>query len=194
MPPRRSAALTAVARGAGLAVHLDGARFAYAVAASGVAPADLTHRAGVDAMSLGGTKNGCLALEAVVFFDPARAADFRFRRMRSGHLWSKHRFLAAQMLAWLDDDLWLMLAHHANGMAAELGDRVTAAGLDLVQRVEANEVFLRAPRDAIAAWRAAGLRAADWPCAGDDAGQGTIRLVTSWATTDAELDRFSALL
>ena len=181
--------LAAVARSAGMAVHVDGARFANAVVATGAAPADLTWRAGVDALSLGGTKCGCLALEAVVIFDPARAAQFRFRRMRAGHLWSKHRFLAAQMLSWLGDGLWLRLAAHANAMAAAL-----AEGFETVQPVQANEVFLRLPRPQIATLRAAGLRAADWGHAGDDADQATIRLVTSWATTEAEVARLRALI
>lgn len=184
-------ALAAVARDAGLAVHMDGARFSNAVAATGATPADLTWRAGVDALSLGATKNGCLALEAVVFFDPDRARDFSFRRMRAGHLWSKHRFLAAQMLAWLDGGLWLDLARHANAAAAELASGLQAAGFQPLVPVEANEIFIRLPRDLSARLRAAGLRAADWPVAEDDEAAGTIRLVTSWATTEEEV---SALL
>ena len=195
--PARIAALTQIARANGMAVHMDGARFANAVAASGAAPGDLTWRAGVDALSLGGTKNGCMALEAVILFDPARAQQFSFRRMRAGHLWSKHRFLAAQMLAWLDDDLWLRLAGHANAMAARLAQGL--AGMSdavILQPVEANEVFLRLSRPRIAALRARGLRAADWPMRDDDEQRGTIRLVTSWATSDNEvatlLDAFAA--
>lgn len=187
-------ALSAVAREAGLAVHVDGARFSNAVAATGASAADLTWRAGVDALSLGGTKNGCLALEAVVFFDPDRARDFSFRRMRAGHLWSKHRFLAAQMLAWLDGDLWLDLARHANAAAAELASRLRTAGFEPLVPVEANEVFIRLPRDLIAGLRAAGLRAADWPVSEDDESAGTIRLVTSWATTDEEVSALARAL
>ncbi|MDO5706708.1 MAG: beta-eliminating lyase-related protein [Paracoccus sp. (in: a-proteobacteria)] len=187
--PADVAALTAVARGVGMLTHMDGARFANAVAASGASPADLTWRAGVDVLSLGGTKNGCMAVEAVVIFDPARAAGFRFRRMRAGHLWSKHRFLAAQMLAWLDGGLWLDLAGHANRMAADL-----AQGLDTIWPVEANEVFLRLPRSRIASLRASGLRAADWDMPGDDADHAAIRLVTSWATTPEDVTAFRALL
>lgn len=180
-------ALAAVARNAGLAVHMDGARFSNAVAATGASAADLTWRAGVDALSLGATKNGCLALEAVVFFDPGRARDFSFRRMRAGHLWSKHRFLAAQMLAWLDGGLWLDLARHANAAAAELASGLRSAGFRPLAPVEANEIFIRLPRNLIARLRAGGLRAADWPTPGDDEARGTIRLVTSWATTDDEI-------
>ena len=188
------AALAGVAREAGMAVHIDGARFANAVAATGAAPAELTQAAGVDALSLGGTKNGCLALEAVVFFDPDRARDFAFRRMRAGHLWSKHRFLAAQMLAWLDGGLWLDLARHANAAAGEIAATLTAAGHTPLVPVEANEVFVRLPVPEIARLRAAGLRAADWPAEGDDSKAATIRLVTSWATTDAEIAALGAAL
>ena len=188
--PADVAELAGIVRGAGMALHVDGARFANAVAATGAAPADLTHCAGADALSLGGTKNGCMALEAVVFFDPSRARDFAFRRMRAGHLWSKHRFLAAQMIAWLDGELWLQLARHGNAMAAELAAIADRAGLERLQPVEANELFVRAPRALVAHLRARGLRAADWPDAGDDAHRGTIRLVTSWATTGEELRAF----
>ena len=164
--------LARIVRGAGMALHVDGARFANAVAATGSAPAALTHRAGADAMSLGGTKNGCMALEAVVFFDPGRtgvrAADFAFRRMRAGHLWSKHRFLAAQILAWLEGGLWLDLARHANAAAGEVAARLAAAGHTPLVPVEANEIFVRLPRAMILRLRAAGLRAADWPLPEDD--------------------------
>ena len=192
--PAAVSALARVARDAGMAVHMDGARLGNAQAATGAAPADMTWRAGVDALSLGGTKSGCLALEAVVFFDADRAHSFSFRRMRAGHLWSKHRFLAAQMLAWLDGDLWLDLARHANAAAAELADLLRGAGRAPLGPVEANEVFVRLPRTEIARLRAAGLRAADWPNRGDDGDHGTIRLVTSWATTDEEIAALRAVL
>lgn len=180
--PAQVEALTAIAREAGLRVHMDGARLANALAATGASPADMTWRAGVDAVCLGGTKNGCMALEALIFFNPDHAQGLDFRRLRAGHLWSKHRFLAAQALAWLNDDLWLRLAGHANAMAA----RLAKAG-EQVAPVEANEVFLRLPRLKIRALRAKGLRAADWPAPGDNAEYGTIRLVTSWATIEDEV-------
>ncbi|MFI0396139.1 threonine aldolase family protein [Paracoccus jiaweipingae] len=188
--PARLTALTALAHQAGLSVHLDGARFANAVVATGASPADLTWRAGVDAVSFGATKNGCMALEAVIFFNPDQARDFRFRRMRAGHLWSKHRFLAAQMLAYLNDGLWLRLAGQANQMAAGLARGLVRAGHAPLAPVQANEVFVTLPRPLIARLRGAGLRAADWPQPGDDAGQGTLRLVSSWATTEAEVQAF----
>ena len=115
--PGEVAALGALAREHGLRVHVDGARFANAVAALGCHPADLSWRAGVDVLCFGGSKNGALAAEAVVFFDPSLAHDFAHRRKRSGHLWSKQRFLRAQFEALFDDGLWLRLATHANTMA-----------------------------------------------------------------------------
>ena len=124
--PDALAALAGPARAAGLAVHLDGARFANAVAALGCTPAELSWKAGVDVLTLGGTKDGCFAAEAVIFFDPARARDFGFRRKRAGHLFSKHRFLAAQIEAWLADGLWLELAARANARAAALARGLAA--------------------------------------------------------------------
>src|SRR5690606_30773414 len=123
------ARLVALARARNLAVHMDGARFANALAATGLTPAEMTWKAGVDVLSFGATKNGALAAEAVVFFDPGRAADFAFRRKRSGHLFSKMRFLSAQLEAYLADGLWLRNAAHANAMAARL-----ASGLRLLDR------------------------------------------------------------
>ena len=121
--PDEVAAIVEVARGRRMAVHMDGARFAGAVAALGCAPADLTWRAGVDVLSFGGTKNGCLAAEAVVFFDPSAAVGFALARQRAGHAFSKSWFVAAQFAAYLADGHWLDLARHANAMAAKLAAR-----------------------------------------------------------------------
>lgn len=114
------AALTALAKSYHLPVHMDGARFANALVATGASPADMTWRAGVDVLSFGGTKNGCLGVEAVVMFDPAKAWEFELRRKRGGHLLSKHRYLSAQFEAYLADDLWLRLAKTANQMGTQL--------------------------------------------------------------------------
>ena len=123
--PDEIAAIAEVAHAHGCGVHMDGARFANAVAALECAPADLTWRAGVDVLSFGGTKNGCIAAEAVVFFDKAAARDAPFQRQRAGQGFSKNWFIAAQFDAYLKDDHWLALAGHANAMAARLaaGDR-----------------------------------------------------------------------
>jgi threonine aldolase len=153
-------------------VHVDGARIANALAALGCSPADLTWRAGVDVLSLGATKNGAMSAEAIVFFDPERAALARYRRKRAGHLQSKGRFLAAQVLAILDGDLWLANARAANAAAAEIAN---ACGERLMHPVEANELFVRltpAERDAL---RSQGFGFYDW---GNDAA----RFVTAWNT------------
>jgi len=189
------AALTRAAREAGLAVHVDGARFANAVAALGVAPADMTWRVGVDALAFGATKNGALACEAVVFFDPAKAADFAFQRKRAGQTLSKGRFLGAQMEAYLADRLWLELARRANAAARRLSEGLAATpDVRLVWPTEANEVFVAAPSESLARWRAAGARFHDWtsrsapPERAPGAREGMARLVTSFETEEREID------
>lgn len=193
--PAEVAALTAQARAAGLAVHMDGARFANAVAALDCAPADLTHRAGVDALSFGGTKNGGMMVEAVVIFDPARAPGLEMRRMRAGHLISKHRFLAAQMLALLEDGLWLELAAHANAMAARLADALAQVpGVTLDQPRQANQVFATLPAAAHARAQAAGAVYYPWPRVQAEGGDLSVRMVCGWSTTEAEVDALAAAL
>ena len=131
--PAEVAALTALARAHGLPCHLDGARFANALVATGATAAEMTWKAGIDVVSFGGTKNGCMGVEAVVIFDPAKAWEFELRRKRGGHLFSKHRFLSAQMEAYLTDGLWLRLATHANQMGARLVAGInTVAGTHLL--------------------------------------------------------------
>lgn len=193
------AALTQVARDFGLPVHMDGARFANALVAAGCTPAEMTWRAGVDVLSFGGTKNGCMGVEAVVIFDPKRAWEFELRRKRAGHLFSKHRFLAAQMQAYLEGYLWLDLARHANAMAALLSTRITALpGARLVHPTHANEVFAAFPRAAHRRAQGAGAAYYLWPfdqsLEGDMTEPLAARMVTSWATTEAEIDAFLALL
>lgn len=168
--PDQVAALGAIARDHGLGFHMDGARFANAVAHLGCSPADVTWRAGVDALSFGFTKNGGMNAEALVYFRPDLAAASRYRRKRAGHLLSKGRYLAAQLLAMLDDDVWLANARTANAGAQLLAG---AAGNRLVYPVEANEVFLRLCADEAAKLRALGFDFYDW-------GVGEARLVTSW--------------
>ncbi|HXZ01354.1 MAG TPA: beta-eliminating lyase-related protein [Stellaceae bacterium] len=187
--PAEIAALGALARRHGLALHMDGARFANAVAALGCSPAELTWRAGVDVLSLGATKNGALAAEAVVFFDPAKAEGFAYRRKRGGHLFSKMRFLSAQLEAYLADGLWLRQAAHANRMAALLAAGLAAlAGARLRHPVEANEVFVELPERAIAALGAAGFGFYRW----GGAGSSCLRLVTAFDTRQADVEAFIA--
>ena len=124
--PEEVRAISATCKDLGLHLHMDGARFSNACAFLGCSPAEATWRSGVDVLSFGATKNGAMAAEAVVFFDPDRAADFEFRRKRAAHLFSKMRFLSAQIEAMLDGDLWLKLAARANAVATRLADGLRA--------------------------------------------------------------------
>ncbi|MFO1468468.1 MAG: low specificity L-threonine aldolase [Steroidobacteraceae bacterium] len=187
-PLVRLAEITATAHAAGLPVHMDGARFANALVHLGCSPAEATWKQGIDVLSFGATKNGALCAEAVVFFDPAAAADFARRRKRAGHLWSKMRFISAQLLAYLEQDLWLRNAAHANAMALRLAKGIAALpGVRLLQPVEANEVFLAMPEDRVAKLEKQGFGFYRWPlCAVRDATP--IRLVTSWATPESAVE------
>ncbi|MCC7345955.1 MAG: low specificity L-threonine aldolase [Variibacter sp.] len=193
------AALADAAHARGLAVHMDGARFANAVARLGCTPAEASWKSGVDVLSFGATKGGAMAAEAVIFFDPAKAAGMPSRRKRGGHLVSKHRFVAAQFEAYLRDDLWLQLARHANAMATALAQTLTQAGLPPVWPVEANEVFVPISRAADARLKAAGAAYYHWPAHDLPAARALapdhilIRMVTSFATTPAEVDAFVRL-
>jgi threonine aldolase len=189
------AALTEIAHARSLGVHMDGARFANALVRLNATPADLTWRSGVDVLSFGATKGGALGAEAVVIFDPARAAFFGERRKRAGHLLSKHRFIAAQFAAYLKGDLWLTLARHANAMADLLAEKLAAIGLSPLWPVEANLIFLELPRALDVKLKAAGanyyVRTSESLTIGPD--NVLVRLVTSFATEPAEIDRFVAL-
>ena len=165
------AALGDVAKARKLGFHMDGARFANAVAFTSESPADMTWRAGVDVLSFGFVKNGGMNAEALIFFDPERAETVPRLRKRAGHLLSKGRFLAAQLLAMVDNDVWLSNARAANHAAQALAQ---AAGSErLVYPVEANELFVRMTPAEAAALRAQGYDFYDW-------GPGEVRLVTSW--------------
>jgi threonine aldolase len=176
--------LCAVANARGMRVHLDGARFANAVASCGASPAELSWRAGVDILVFGGTKNGALAAELIVVFDPSLARELALRWHRGGHRLSKMRFLSAQLEAYLADDLWLRNARRANAAALRLAQGLGAL-MEIVRPVEANVVFARVPPHLRALFAEAGY---DWPLFGDD----VYRLVTGFSTTDAEIDAFLA--
>jgi len=187
-----------VAHGFGAKLHLDGARFANAAAALGCSAAEMTWKAGVDAVSFGGTKNGCMAVEAAIFFDPAPAWEFELRRKRGGHLFSKHRYLGAQMLGYLEDDLWLELGAAANAKAARLAEGIgNIAGLELLYEVQANLLFARLPRARHQALMNAG---AVYYVEDGDVAEGpadellTGRFVCDWSVPDADIDAFLALL
>lgn len=160
-----------------LGLHMDGARFANAISTLGCAPADVTWRAGVDILSFGFAKNGGMNAEALVYFDPERADAARYRRKRAGHLLSKGRYLAAQLLAFLEKDLWLENARAANAAARIIAD---ASPDRLMHPVEANEIFIRLSAQEAASLRSQGFDFYDW-------GEGAARLVTSWHHGEADV-------
>jgi threonine aldolase len=179
--PAEVAALGAICREHGLGFHMDGARFANAIAYLGCAPADVTWRAGVDILSFGFVKNGGLSSEAIIFFKPEQAAGFAERRKRAGHLLSKGRYSAAQILALLEGDLWLANARAANSGAKALA---SALGERLIYPVEANEVFARMTADEATTLRAKGFDFYDWA-------DGEVRFVVSWDQPETEVMAFA---
>ena len=191
--------LAAIAHKDDMGVHMDGTRFANAIARIGCTPAEASWKAGVDILSLGATKNGAMAAEAVVIFDPVTAWEFELRRKRGGHLFSKMRFVAAQMDAYLHDGLWLTMATHANAMADRLAAGLRAApGCKVLNSVEANMIFAEIPLGTHRRLQAAGARY--YPSRGGQDENGPddapyyIRLVASFQTTEASVDRFIEML
>ena len=185
-------AIGALSHARGLKLHMDGARFANAMAYLKRTPAEATWKCGVDVLSFGATKAGALAAEAVVFFNPADAAEFEYRRKRGGHLASKMRFVSAQLQALLDKDLWLESGARANGLAARLADGLKAiAGIEIVAPVETNMVFAKLAAEKAARMRAAGASFHDWFPPKD--GQVVVRLATSFATPEEDIAKLIAL-
>jgi threonine aldolase len=193
-------AISEIAHEHGLAVHMDGARFANALVHLGATPAEMTWKAGIDLLSFGGTKNGCIAAEALVVFNRDLAAQLPYLRMRAGHLFSKSRFLAAQFDAYLADGLWLDLAGHANAMADRL-----RAGLEASNRARpawptpANEIFAIFCKKLAKQLRAAGAAFYEWNISEKDTlglsdGEDVFRLITSFATTTDDVDNFLTVL
>jgi threonine aldolase len=190
--PEEIAAIATSTHRHGLKLHMDGARFANALAFVGCSPAELSWKAGVDVLSFGATKNGALAAEAVVFFDAALAREFEFRRKRGGHLFSKMRLLSAQLDAYLSDGLWLDNARHANAMARRLVAGLTPLrGTQLLYPVDANEIFVVLPAHMHDALQAAGAQYHPWPS--DRPGERAFRLVTAFDTDPADVDFFLSI-
>ncbi|WP_420568480.1 threonine aldolase family protein [Thalassovita sp.] len=191
-------ALTAVARKFGLPTYLDGARFANAVAALGCSPAEMSWKAGIDAVSFGGTKNGCLGVEAVIFFDPAKAWEFELRRKRGAHLFSKHRYLSAQFLGYLSGDLWRDMADTANAACARLAAGFdTAQGIQILFPPQANIIFADMPRALHQRLHDGGATyyITRGTLEGDDPDEPlTGRFVCDWSIQNAQIDRFLDLL
>ena len=178
------AAIGKIAKELGLALHMDGARLANAVVSTGESLADLTWRSGVDALSFGFVKNGGLNAEALILFRTELADEIAVRRKRAGHLLSKGRVLAAQLLAMIDRDLWLENARASNAAAQALAK---SASDRLIYPVEANEVFLKVTMDEAESLRSLGFDFYDW-------GPGEIRLVTSWDQEGAAIDSIAAAI
>ena len=190
--PEEVAAIATSTHRHGLKLHMDGARFANALAFVGCTPAELSWKAGVDVLSFGATKNGAMAAEVVVFFNAELAREFEFRSKRGGHLLSKMRLLSSQLEAYLTDGLWLANARHANAMARRLVAGLTPLkGTQLLYPVEANEIFVVLPAHMHDALAAGGAQYHPWPS--DRPGERAFRLVTAFDTSTADVDQFLSI-
>ena len=179
-------AVTEVARKNGLSVHMDGARFANGLVSLDVSPAEMTWKAGVDVLSFGGTKNGCLAAEAVIFFKPELVQSFPFLHKRSGQLLSKMRFISAQLEAYIANDVWLRNARRANAMAARLSEGLAVIdGIDLAFPTQSNEIFANMSQRVIDNLNNAGFRVTE----GELDETAPPRFVTAWNTREDEVDQ-----
>jgi len=199
--PAHIAAIGAHARAAGVGFHMDGARFANALVTLGCTPAEMTWKAGIDVLSFGATKNGCWCAEAIVFFDKDKADSFDYFRARSGHRFSKARFVAAQFLGYFADDHWLDTARHANRMARRLADGLgNATNGRLAWSADGNEVFAVISRKQAARMLANGAMFHEWPVGHEslsqplDGDEAVYRLVASFATTETDVDGFLSKL
>ena len=178
-------AISKVAHEHNMSVHMDGARFANALVSLDVSPADLTWKSGVDVLTLGGTKNGCLAAEAIIFFKPEMVGNFPYLHKRSGQLLSKMRFVSSQLEAYVTDDLWIRNARHANLMAKRLSEGLNSfSNIELAYPTESNEVFVRLPRELIDYLNNAGYNINEEELDGK-----AVRFVTSWNTELKDIDQ-----
>jgi len=180
--------ISEVARSHGLPLHMDGARFANAIVALGKSPAEVTWRSGVDILSLGATKNGAFAAEAVVFFNQDLVKDFEFRRKRGGHLLSKYRFLSAQLLPYLESNRWLHMAGNANLRASQLEKGLRdIKSISILYKVETNMIFLEMPVEYVSHFYNNNCLFYSW---GDGKDRVFARLVTSFDTTQEDVKAF----
>jgi len=188
--------ISTIAKKRGLPLHMDGARFANALVALKATPAEMTWKRGVDMLSFGGTKNGCWCAEAIVFFNPDQAKEMAFIRKRAAQHFSKSRFIAAQFDAYFENGLWLDLAHHSNGMADRLRAGIGASNsARLAWPTASNEVFAVIPKSAAKTAESRGAKFYEWPIPAGmpdlvSEGETLIRLVTSFATTEADVNGF----
>ncbi|MEW9919653.1 low specificity L-threonine aldolase [Marimonas sp. MJW-29] len=184
-------ALSAVAKRYDLPVHLDGARFANAMVSLGCTAAEMTWKAGVDVVSFGGTKNGCMGVEAVVFFDPSKAWEFELRRKRAGHLFSKHRYLSAQMAGYLEHDAFKDIAQQANENAGYLIEGLRAKGVQFLHEPQANMLYVNFPRRIHRTLAEAGSRyARHGGLEGPEEEMISCRLVCDWSIGRDQIDAF----
>jgi threonine aldolase len=192
--------ISSICRGQKIPLHMDGARFANALVGLGATPADMTWRQGVDIVSFGGTKNGCWCAEALVFLDPEMAKQAPFIRKRAAQLFSKSRFIAAQFDAYFAGGLWLDIARHANEMTTRLAAHVrNSSNLRLAWEPQANELFALMDRQVMEALRAKGAVFYEWHVPASHSGglaegQVLCRFVTSFATSEEDIERFGALV
>lgn len=187
--PGEVQALCDIAHHHGLSVHMDGARFGNAVAHAGCSPAEMTWRAGVDVLCFGATKNGAMAAEAIVFFEREKATQFGSRLSRAGQVFSKNRFISAQWVALLQDSLWLDMARQANEAATRLSEGISKIdGCEVVWPTQINEVFATLPDGVAEQMRQEGARFYDWLYPGDRWSGKLQRMVTSFATTQNEIE------
>ncbi len=189
-------ALSAVAHEFDLAVHMDGARFANALVSLDCTPAEMTWKSGIDVVSFGGTKNGCMGVEAVIFFDTTKAWEFELRRKRGAHLFSKHRFLSAQMAGYLSDGAWYDAARAANANCAKLHSGLKANGAIILHPVDANIIFATLPRKTHQRLQDGGAvyYVMDGDVStGDPDEDLTARFVCDWSLSNDQIDLFLAL-
>ena len=183
-------AISKIAHKHKMSVHMDGARFANALASLDVSPSEMTWKSGVDVLTLGGTKNGCLAAEVVVFFKPELVGDFPFLHKRSGQLLSKMRFISSQLEAYLSDDVWLRNAHHANAMAKILSEGLDAfSNIELAYPTQSNEVFVHLPRELIDDLNNAGYDINEEELDGK-----AVRFVTAWNSELKDVEQLLAVI
>ena len=178
-------AISKIARKHKMSVHMDGARFANALASLDVSPAEMTWKSGVDVLTLGGTKNGCLAAEAIIFFKPDMVGNFPYLHKRSGQLLSKMRFISSQLEAYVTDDLWIRNAQHSNSMAKILSEGLNAfSNIELAYPTQSNEVFVNLPRELIDYLNNAGYDINEEELDGK-----AVRFVTAWNSELKDVDR-----
>ena len=173
-----------------LNIHMDGARFANALVSLDTTPAEMTWKSGIDVLSFGATKNGCLAAEAIIFFKPELVANIAFLMKRAGHLLSKMRFVSAQLDAYISNDVWLKNARHANNMGKRLSEGLDRhSDISLTYPTEANEVFAKFPRNMIEHLNSEGYKMNE-----DELEGKAVRLVAAWNTQDSDVDQLLEIL